>query len=157
MSLVSCIMADMQYTMATSDAEDKAAQISAKLKNVTEQGTDLGKTIAGIDTQIDQAKTQYRELQIYQMQAGYSQNPQAQKALGLISQKQNYINNAFSSLQQKKTYLEAEKKKLALQEKQLTAEQTKNDVMKKLTEGLAQKFKGMADGAIKRFVGGGQG
>ena len=37
------------------------------------------------------------------------------------------------------------------------AYQTKNDVMKKLTEGLAQKFKGMADGAIKRFVGGGQG
>ena len=155
MSLVSCIMADMQYTMATSDAEDKAAQISARLKNVTEQGADLGKTIAGIDSQIDQAKTSSRELQIYQMQAGYSQNPQAQQALGMVQQRKAYCSQAFNSLQQRKIQLEAESKKFKAQEKELTAEQTKNDVMKKRTEGLAQKFKGFADGAIKRFVGGG--
>ena len=155
MSLVSCIMADMQYTMATSDCEDKAAQISAKLKNIVDQGSELGKILSNVENQIDQSRSSFRELQCYEGQVYNSQDPRAQQALGMVQQRKAYCSQAFNSLQQRKIQLEAESKKFKAQEKELTAEQTKNDVMKKLTEGLAQKFKGFADGAIKRFVGGG--
>ncbi|MEI8389616.1 MAG: hypothetical protein WCG23_06985 [bacterium] len=157
MSLVSSVMADMQYSMMASDCEDKAANIAAKLKSVTEQGSELGKMLSNIENQIDMAKYSFRELESYAWTASNSQNPQAQQVMGMVNQRKSYCQQVFSSLQQRKVQLEAEKKRFAAQEKELTAQQTQNDVMKKFADAASQKFKGFIDGAIKRFFGGGGG
>lgn len=157
MSLVSCIMADMQYTMMDSDCEDKAANITAKLKNITEQGAEIGKQLANLDTQIDQAKYAFRELEGQKSMMAYSQNSSAQNVVGAINQRQAYCQQVFAAMQQRKMQLEAEKRKFQVLEKELTAEQTKNNAMKKFAEGASQMFKGFADKAISRFFGGGGG
>jgi len=153
MSLVSCIMADMQYTMATSDAEDNAAKITAKLKSVTDQGSELGKMLSNVENQIDQARSSFRELQSYEGQVYNSQDPKAQQALGMVQQRKSYCSQAFNTLQQRKIQLEAEKKQLASKEKELTAQQKKNDVMMKFSQAATEKFGKMVDPAIKRFFG----
>lgn len=155
MSLVSCVMADMQYTMMSSDCEDKAANISAKLKSVTEQGTELGKMLSNFDSDIGDVKSKLRECFSAKNSANY--NPDMQQYLPEIDSDIANLQDQLSQMAQEKIIKEADKKSLAAQEKELTAEQTGNDIMKKLSDGLAQKFKGYADGAIKRFTGGGQG
>lgn len=154
MSLVSCIMAKMQGDMGASDCEDIAANLKNKIMRATDQGSELGKMLSNIDNQIDQAKYSFRELQSYEAQAYNSQDPRAQQALGAVQQRKAYCNQAFNQLQQRKIQLEAEKKRYVAEEKELEAQQTKNDVMMKLQQASADKFGKMIDPAIKRFFGG---
>ncbi len=153
MSLVSCITAQMQYTMMDSDSEDKSAEITAKLKGIQEQGLDIGKMLSNIDTQLDDIKYSYRELQGYEGQAMYSNDPKVRSAVGEVKSRMGYYNNLYNGLQQRKLQLEYEKKRIASQEKELTAQQIYWNQMKKFAQGAMEKFKGFVDGAIKRFFG----
>ena len=153
MSLVSCIMADMQYTMMTSDCEDKAANITAKLKSVTEQGSDLGKLISGLENELDQAKYAFRELDSAKWSLSSSQDPRAQQFMGVAEQRQAYCQQRYAELGQRKQQMECEKRRLMAQEKELTAQQKANEVMQKFSTAAAEKFGKMIDPAIKRFFG----
>ena len=155
MSLVSCIMAKMQGDMGASDCEDKAAVLSQKIKNATDQGSEIGKALSNITNQLDQATSSYREVESLKWMASNSQNPDAQNALGRAQQEENYIQQAVFGLQQQQIQLESQKKLMAAEEKELTAEQVKNDAMMKINQASAQKFGSMIDPAIKRFFGGG--
>ena len=157
MSLVSSVMADMQYSLLASDCEDTAANIAAKLKNTIAQGTEIGDMLTNVERSIDHTMSSFRELQNYEGAIYSSNNPQAQRAIGMVKHRKDSCQLIFSNLQQRKSQLVAEKKRLTEQENELTKQQTQNDVMKKFADAASQKFKGFIDGAIKRFfVGGGQ-
>jgi len=153
MSLVSCIMAKMQGDMGASDCEDTSANLKNKLMRLADQGTEIGKMLSNVESQIGQAQSSFRELQSYEGQVYNSQDPRAQQALGMVQQRKAYCSQAFSQLQQRKIQLESEHKKFKAQEKEVQAESTKVDVMKKLHEASAEKFGKMVDPAIKRFFG----
>lgn len=151
MSLVSCITADMQYSMMTSDCEDKSANLTAKLKNITEQGSELGKVISGIDTKLDSIKSAARRLNDYEYEASSSRNPEAQSVLSRIRGEKAYAEQEYYRLYEFKQQKEVEKRSLASQEKQLTAQQKANEVMMKFATAASEKFGKMVDPAIKRF------
>jgi len=151
MSLVSCITADMQYSMMTSDCEDKAANLTAKLKNITEQGAELGKVIAGLDTNLDSIKSAARGLKNLEYEACSSRNPDAQNVLSEIRGRMAYDEQEYYRLYEVKQQKEAEKRSLASKEKELTAQQKANEVMMKFATAASEKFGKMVDPAIKRF------
>jgi hypothetical protein len=140
--------------MATSDCEDKAAQIAAKLKNLTEEGSQLSEMLSGIDSQIDMAKYGFRDMESRIFNYSMSRDPRSQAYIGEARNRQAYCNQSALILMQQKQQLEGKKRLFSMQEKKLTAEQKQNDVMLKLSTAAAEKFGKKVDPAIKRFFGG---
>lgn len=154
MSLVSCITAEMQYTMMNSDCEDKMAQVTDQLKRVTDQGAELGRLISGYSSRLDDIKHAYRQLQAYESNMMFSNNPNAQQGIAAARQREAYLVQQDCALRAQMQQLETEQRMLANQEKELTAQKTYWDTMYKFSQGAMQKFSQMKDGAINRFFGG---
>jgi len=154
MSLVSAITADMQYTMMSSDCEDKAADLAAKLKNIIDEGNDIGKFLTGIETNLEDIKSEVRGLKNLEYQVSCSRSPKAQSILTEIHGKMADDMEKYNRLDEIRRKKEVEKKSLSSKEKELTAQQKANDVMMKFSEGAAKKFSGFVDKSISRFFGG---
>jgi septal ring factor EnvC (AmiA/AmiB activator) len=147
-------MGKMQYTMMNSDTEDQLLDVTNRLKSITDQGSELGKLIAGIDSEIDNGRSAIRQLQAFGMQyTNNPNNPKAQQGAAMVKQRILYFCQNDVELRQRKNLMDTERKVLANQEKHLNAQKTHVETMKKFSDGAMQKFQQMEDGAIKRMVG----
>jgi len=148
MSLISCIMMDMQSSMLASDLEDRSAEIAQTLKEQTENITEFGMYLSNLNTDKSDLSSRIRvneNKRAYGDQYGYDPN----EADGQLLSDYQELQSLIMDIEQ----AENEKKDMQRKEKELTAEQKKIDVQLKLAEQTQQKFAKMEDNAMKRFFG----
>jgi len=148
MSLISCIMMDMQSSMLASDLEDRSADIAQELKAATEDVTEFGKYLSDRTTLKDDLNSRIRvneNKRSYGDQYGYDQNTIDSDLMADYQELQELLAEIREA--------DYTKKDMQRKEKELTAEQKKIDVQLKLAEQTQQKFAKMEDNAMKRFFG----